>query len=421
MKKFKDWLVKDWWLKLISLLLSFIIWFVWIQIENPSIPKDFMNVRVSFVNEDAFDSDNKVFAVLDKSDIVKVTVTAPKSVINNISVSDIVAEADFSKMVDGVIPISFGLANSTNYDSVIGNHDTVQLSIEDRARKYVSLVTYTEGEVAENHLYNGVTLDQNMIEISGPRSAVDTVSYAGVSINIDGASESISANMEISLYDSTNKVVNNSAITKQSDAVHVAVEILETKDVIVYAAKTGIPADGYVYTGNLDVTPAMVKLAGKPRDLSGVSRIMISEPVDITDATSDVSREYDLAQYLPSGVMFADSEFDGLATVTIHVESTSGKSVSINPESIKIVNAPADANISVAPVAQNIKITVEGLQSDLDSFTEDNVVATIDVGAWMIENDMTTLSKGSYSMPVTIETSGSITATQNIAVKVNVQ
>ena len=421
MKKFKEWLIKDWWLKIVSLALSFILWFVWIQIENPTDTKEFANIKVTFTNTDSFDVDNKVYEVLDGSDVVKVVVTAPKSVINNISSADIIAEADVSKMANGQIPISYSLANASSYDKVVGSGETVNLSIEDRARKYVSLITFTEGEVAENHLFNGVVLDQNMIEISGPQSAVDKVNYAAVNINIDGAKESISANMEISLYDQSNKLVNLSTITKQSDSVHVSVEILETKLVTVYAGKVGIPADGYLYADDIDISPAQIQIAGLSRDLTGISRITISDPIDITDAEGNVTRDYDLTKYLPRNVIFANPDYDGSAIVTAKVEPKSARSFNISTGNIKLINVPQDVNMKVSPIADRIRVNIEGLQSDIDALSDDKITATIDVGAWMADNHITSFNQKSYQMPMTVNLTGSLEVNQIMTVNVVIE
>ena len=64
MKKFKEWLLKDWGLKIISVILAVLIWFLWIQIENPTKSKDFSNIKVTITNEDELDLESKVYKVL---------------------------------------------------------------------------------------------------------------------------------------------------------------------------------------------------------------------------------------------------------------------------------------------------------------------------------------------------------------------
>ena len=349
MKRVRDWLLKDWWLKIVSLILAVVIWFVWIQIENPTISKDYSNVKVSIINESELNPDKKVWEILNNSDTLRVTVTAPKTVINGLTSDDIIAEADASKMKDNEIPITLRLASDVTYDSLVSNHDSLSLAIEDRVRRYVRIVQRTSGEVAEGYKFGGVTMDLNMIEITGPKSDVDKVSYGQIDIDIDGVSESLSANIEIELYDAENNALNLSSLTKQSEYVHVEVNILETKRVPIYASKMGTPAEGYIYARNLEVAPETILLAGTKSSLQSISRINITDPVDISGAEGDVEAAIDITPYLPENVSFADDDFDGYVKVTVFVEPEVSQSFAVSPDSVQIVNIPDGYTFTIEP------------------------------------------------------------------------
>ncbi len=406
MKKFKDWLLKDLWLKVVSILLAIVIWFVWIQIENPTISKDFSNVKVSIINQDALNPEQKVWEILDRSDTLKVTVTAPKTVINSLSSSDIIAEADANKMEDGELPISLHLAGDQTYDSLVANRETLSISIEDRVRKYVRVIQSTTGEVAENYKFGGITMDLNMIEITGPRSDVERVSYGEVEIDIDGVSESLSANIEIQLYDASNEPLNLSSITKQSDYVHVDVNILPTKTIPIYASKTGEPANGYLYAGNLEVTPEVVTIAGTNANLQGISRINIEEPVDISGATDNVSKTVNISSYLPENVTFGDDNYNGDVTITVFVEPEVSKKMYIDESAIVFTNIPEGMEITAG--YGDIAVEISGLASDIEEITGENIGVTVDVAKYMDNNNLKDLTDGAHEMPLTLGVSGSV-------------
>ncbi len=406
MKKFKDWLLKDLWLKVVSILLAIVIWFVWIQIENPTISKDFSNVKVSIINQDALNPEQKVWEILDRSDTLKVTVTAPKTVINSLSSSDIIAEADANKMEDGELPISLHLAGDQTYDSLVANRETLSISIEDRVRKYVRVIQSTTGEVAENYKFGGITMDLNMIEITGPRSDVERVSYGEVEIDIDGVSESLSANIEIQLYDASNEPLNLSSITKQSDYVHVDVNILPTKTIPIYASKSGEPANGYLYAGNLEVTPEVVTIAGTNANLQGISRINIEEPVDISGATDNVSKTVNISSYLPENVTFGDDNYNGDVTITVFVEPEVSKKMYIDESAIVFTNIPEGMEITAG--YGDIAVEISGLASDIEEITGENIGVTVDVAKYMDNNNLKDLTDGAHEMPLTLGVSGSV-------------
>ncbi len=229
----KNKLFHNWILKLTSLFLAATIWILIIQIEDPTDSKSFGNITVNLTNTELLDAENKVYEVLEDTDTVKVTVRAPRSVVTEIRSSDIIAEADMSKLTDiNTIAITYYIQNADDESvEITGNHDVVKLSVEDKASKYVSLRYNIVGEVEDGYILGNITLDQNMLEISGPKSAVETVSAAKVDINVEGASSSLSANMEIKLYDKDGNVITQENIDKQTDYAKVSVEVLATKEV----------------------------------------------------------------------------------------------------------------------------------------------------------------------------------------------
>ena len=102
----------------------------------------------------------------------------------------------------------------------------------------------TIGSVGEGCVQGKVTLDRNRLEVTGPESAVDRVAYAQVTIDLDGAIKTISADMEIFLYDNQGRRVDSEMIIKQTDYVTTTVTVHSTKTVPIYAFTTGEPAAG---------------------------------------------------------------------------------------------------------------------------------------------------------------------------------
>lgn len=400
MKILKKLLLDNWWLKLLSIVLAVFIWFFVVQSTNPTDEHVFSNIKVTFINEDIFDANDQVYSILEKSDIARVTVRAPKSVLNTISASDITATADVSNLADGKIAINYAVNNGAA--EAIGDHEYVKLEIEEKVRKYITLRANAIGEVAEGYLCNGVRMDQNMIEIAGPHSAVSAISYAGVNIDLTGASNSLSANMEILLYGMNGKVINNTNVTKQVDYVHVNVDILEIKSANVYISGTsGNPAEGFIYSDNISIIPGTVQIAGEHKYISGINNILITDPIEITGATDDVAKAVDLAMYLPDGVVLVGDQFNGMVTVVAGIEEIGRKTFPVPTDAITVKNVPDGMSASLS--TGNIYVSLEGRQADLDALNADDITGSIDVKAWMAANEMDELTDMYYELPVKID------------------
>lgn len=67
----------NWGLKLASLLLASLIWFLVAEFGDPIVPVSFPNVRVILKNTEQLEKENKVYEVLDHTDTVRVTVWIP--------------------------------------------------------------------------------------------------------------------------------------------------------------------------------------------------------------------------------------------------------------------------------------------------------------------------------------------------------
>ena len=219
-------------LKLASLVLAFVLWFLVAQIYDPKDTVTFNNIQVRLINTDLLEQEGKVYEVLDNSNLVRVTVTGPQSIVKSeLRRNDIVAEADMSKLTDiNTIAITYYCENISN-DSVEirGNHDSVRLNVEDKASKWIKLESTTLGEVASGYMIGNVTLDQTNIEVTGPKSAISQIDHAGVDINVADSTSSLSANVDIKLYDADDNELSLETVKKNVDSAHMTVEVLATK------------------------------------------------------------------------------------------------------------------------------------------------------------------------------------------------
>lgn len=231
----KKYLLHNWTLKLASLVLAAILWFLIVTINDPMDTNTYYNIPVKLINTELLDEENKVYEVLDGTDKVNVTVRAPGSILDELRSSDIVAEADMSKLTDiNTIVINFTtLRNMEAIDSIEGNRDVVKLNVEEKGSKWTKILYNIVGEVADGYIVSNAVLDQNLIEVSGPKSVIDQVNYASVEIDVSGASTTQSANLDIFLYDKDNNRVDQKSVKKNVDYVRMTVDVLATKDVPV--------------------------------------------------------------------------------------------------------------------------------------------------------------------------------------------
>lgn len=412
-------------LKLASLVLAFVLWFLVAQIYDPKDTVTFNNIQVRLINTELLDEEGKVYEVLDNSNLVRVTVTGPQSIVKSeLRRSDIVAEADISKLTDiNTIAITYYCENVSN-DSVEikGNHDSVRLNVEDKTSKWIKLESNTIGEVASGYLIGNVTLDQTNIEVTGPKSAISQVDHAGVDINVTDSTSSLSANVDIKLYDADDNELTLESVKKNVNSAHMMVEVLATKEVPVEIEYMGVPEDGYMATGEVESSVPTVRIAGTASALVGISAITVPEDrMNITGQSGDLVDIINLKEYLPSNVRLANKSFDGKITATVYIEPIDTKDLTIPADNISITGVPDGMEAEVTSTAEEYNITVSGLTRDVSILRDSSVTGVLDLNQWMEDNGLEELTPGNYTIPVTFNLSEDITVDTDVNIHIRLK
>lgn len=412
-------------LKLASLLLAFVLWFLVAQIYDPKDTVTFNNIQVRLINTELLDEEGKVYEVLDNSNLVRVTVTGPQSIVKSeLRRSDIVAEADMSKLTDiNTIAITYYCENISN-DSVEikGNHDSVRLNVEDKTSKWIKLESNTIGDVASGYMIGNVTLDQTNIEVTGPKSTISQVDHAGVDINVTDSTTSLSANVDIKLYDADDNELVLESVKKNVDSAYMTVEVLATKEVPVEIEYMGVPEDGYMATGEVESSVPTVRIAGTVSTLVGISAITVPEDrMNITGQSDNLVDIINLKEYLPANVRLADKSFDGKITATVYIEPIVSKDLTVAAENISVTGVPDGMEAEITSTAEEYNITVSGLSRDVSILHDSSVTGILNLTQWMEDNGVEELTPGTYTIPVTFNLAEDITVVPDINIHIRLK
>lgn len=402
----KNRLTKNWGLKLGSFLFAVALWIIVTNINDPVVPYKVSDVPVTIRNANLITDKGQIYEVLDGTDVIDVvTITAPRSIIDSLDKSNVVAVADMNDLTS-LNTISIKLSTNKYNDkleSIKGSIDSVKLNIEDKQTKSLPLKTNTVGEVREGYVIGDVITDQNLVRISGPKSVISQISKALVEVDISGFTSNIGTDADIHLFDENDNEVKSGSIEKSISKVRVNVEILEVKTVPVRYSATGTPADGYRMTGEIESTRNYVNIAGKSKTVENIDAIEIPETaIDVTGAKENVTAMIDLKDYLPSGVSLADEDFSGKVNVTVFVEQETERTVSIDVQNISITGVPEGYEATITEPEETCDITLVGLASELNDIVVEEMTAAVDITAWFEEEEIEEPARGNYWIPITV-------------------
>lgn len=420
--KIKQIFLNNWALKLFSLAAAFLLWLLVIVVEDPEAEKSFYDIPVRLVNTEVLEENGMVYEVLDRTDNVRsVTVTAPKTVRDELISGDIVAEADFSKLTAAnTVEIYFySMRYNDRISNISGSNEILKLNIEEKKTKRLTLGLTTTGTVEEGYIVNELSADQNRVEVSGPASVISRVATASATVDVADSNSSISTYANVVLYDAEGEIIETDHLSISVKSVLVHVDILACKTVPVRYSTMGTPAPGYLLAGVVVGNPERIMIAGEPDVLAGIQAITVPQEVlDITGRSEDLTASLNLAEYLPEGIQLAEEGFNGRATVSVPIEAEFTRDLRIAANHLRIMDVPAGYTVELEDGNSTYILSVKGLEAQVSSLDVNALYGYISMNTFMENRNIEELEPGVYLVEVTFTLSEGIELVQPLKVNI---
>lgn len=419
-------LTSNWGLKLASLIFAIIVWFLVTNINDPVTSVRYTNIPVTLKNTNLITDQGQVYTVLDNTDTISaVTIYAPRSIIDSLSQNNIVATADIQDL-SSLNTVSINVTTNKYSDKIENisiSNDVVKLSVERKASKSLAITPTTSGTLSDGYVIGDVSTGQNMIRINGPESIVQTVQTAEVDVDVTGFTSDIITNADIVLYDADGNQVDTSQISMNAKTVNVNVTIYGTKYVPLKYTIKGDPANGYALTGKIDTNPDQVLIAGKNSAIASVKEIVIDdEQLDVTGLTGNLACTINVEDYLPSGVVLGDEDYNGTAAVVVHIEAVSEATFDVDIKNISIAGEVDGYSAEIEDGEYDtVSLTLTGLVSTIKGVSSSSLTGTVDINSFIQNSDNGELADGTYSVDVDWNLPDGVKATNTVSVYVKIE
>ncbi|MBO6196410.1 MAG: hypothetical protein J6O03_02870 [Butyrivibrio sp.] len=398
-------LTANWGLKLASLIFAMVVWFLVTNINDPITSVRYSNIPVTLKNTNLITDQGQVYTILDGSDTISsVTIYAPRSIIDSLSLNNIIATADLQEL-SSFNTVNIDVKTNKYFDKIEKidtSSDMVKLSVERKASKSLALGATTSGSLADGYVIGDVSTEQNMVRISGPESVVNRIASATVDVDVTGFTSNIGTDADIVLLDSEGEPVDASLVSMNIKTVRVNVVIYETKYVPITYTVTGEPANGYIFTKEIESTPDAVQIAGRSSTLSSINEINVADPnINVDGLNSNLTYTYNLSQFLPSGVSLADKDFNGSVSVVVHVSPVESRTYDVNVSKISVEGEAEGFKVYVDDSEYDtVSLTLQGLSTALNAISENSLQGSVSVDEILAANNLTELAAGTYSADV---------------------
>lgn len=300
-------------IKILSLLSALLLWF---YVTNEQAPAEVatrtVRLEVSNLRSD--------FTVVEKPETVQVKIQGPKNTLDNLNNKDISAYVDLTNARPGNNDVAVKVKVPGSVRSLGAIPEFVSINLDAMETKQVPVKVNMIGKPLAGYNVGDPKVNPSSVTIKGPGRYLKQINEVITEIEIEGAQQNLNISRPVKI---SVRNVDTSAIVISPSDVQVIISVakdIQTKTLPLKYALKGDPATGFQVAS---VTMAIDNLNVQgTKELLATLSVIELEPIDITGANSDVTREVKIA--LPAGVT---SQNVNTVTVSVKISAKPGDKV----------------------------------------------------------------------------------------------
>lgn len=282
---------------LLSIALAVLVWIVAVQQANPNIERTFP-VAIPIVTQNI---PAGMITYAESARSVRLTISAPQSTWDVLSADRLAAAIDLSNQPTGTLQLDVHatVADRTARVTKI-EPAAIVLKLEPLAEAQVPVAITIIGEPALGYAAKPVQTTPAEVTVRGAASLVQQVAKVGAQISIQDARVEISQTVTLQPRDPNGQFIPFVSLTPSTTLAVIGLQQLGGfRDLAVKIDLQGTVAPGFLIA-NVSVTPQIVTVFGSPTTLGALPGFIETEPVSVTNATTDLDNRVRLD--LPSGI-----------------------------------------------------------------------------------------------------------------------
>lgn len=383
------------WLKLLSLGIAIVVWFVIINSEDPIGSREFKDIPVKLLNESQVQEREKVLEVLD-GDTVDVVVEGRRSQLDVLTESDIVATADLLEVsfMDTVL-VKASVPNYPDVTVTNNGENVMKLLFDDYVTKRFSFQVDTVGEPMAGYYVGDALPSPNIIQISGAKTVLDKVKEVVLEVDVSGRSVDFTTTAIPVVYDMNGDKISSSKLNLQaeSDTVTVNVPILASKEMKVRVTTVGEVPEGYeLLTENIAFQPETIRVAGSKEDLEKLGYYLTLE-VDVTGQTGTIEKNIPISTMLDDELTSLRVVDTQIAAVKVTVTPYEEQTLEIPVSKIDVQNMGDGLRVDFGQNA-SVPVTLRYKKVRAPLITVDYLKPSVDLSGY---------TEGTYKIPLRLE------------------
>lgn len=364
------------WLRLLPTLLtafvlSLAVWISAVTANDPIVEKAYpRNVPIEIIGQDS-----SLIITSDMPDQVSMVLSAPQSVWDvPLSKEDSVrAVVDLSGLDAGThtVPIQIQITPRP-VRKISQTPQTVTVTLEPLQVKELPVTLVLRGSPATGYQLGDLTIDPEMVTVTGPAAAVEKVVKVRATLDVNQASQTIIRSANLVALDAMDGMVSDVTIVPgEATITQEVTQRFGYRNVVVKVVATGQVADGYRLTNISVFPPTVTVFSANPQVVSDLPGYVETLPLDITGAKDDL--DLSIGLNLPEGVSVVGDQTEVLVRVGVAaIES----SVTLTNVPVEVTGLLTGYKATVSP--QEVTVIISGPVALLDRLAISDVRAVID-------------------------------------------
>lgn len=357
--------------QLVCLLLSIGLWIYVTNIENPIKSYDLSRVPVEIKNADSL-KDAGLALAPNQEFYVSLKIEGSSQDLFSIDKGDFTISVDLSEFVlkNGENKIAVNIENAPSTVKIKNSNGlTIAINTEVYSTKEVAVKSKINVISKSSYYVATPVFSPETIVVSGPESLVNKVTKVVAEGEESNAVKTIVKDYIVTPVDEDdNEVIGVELSQKWAEAT---IEITQGKTVPIKINTTGTLTSG-LRLKSISSTITEIGITGPESTLSSISEIG-TETINLSEIKD--STNIDVALGIPDGILIHNGE--NSITVSIAVEKVQTKEFTID-YSMK----GKQEGVTIVPENNKVTITVSAFEDILNSLTEANFTAELDVSEY---------------------------------------
>jgi len=353
----------------LAFLLAAVVWVTAVVTSDPNEERTSNPIPIETTGQDP-----NLLLIGDIPRLARITLEAPTSIWNELDNNPSLMEVWID--LSGLGPGEHTVQVNTRVDAspiriVQVDPSEVVLVLEPLLTKNVPVQLIVNGEPPLGYQKEPAQVNPATVQLSGPESAVSQVTQARVTLDIAGASQTVTSNVDVEIVDADGARVDGVSISPGSVTVTQPISLLRGfRNVAVKVITEGQVANGYRLT-NITVTPPTVTVsAADPLLVNELPGFIETVPVNLSNLTDDI--EINVGLILPEGITLVREP-----SVLVQVGVAAIESNLSLPLPVEILGLPPELEAIVTP--ETVDVIVTGPIPILDALTPASFRLVIDL------------------------------------------